>query len=356
METRDKREEREIRVFDLLISLCQRWRSLLICLVVGAVVLGGYGWYTSASGTGSAGSSASREDWSVVLGPDEMSEVELLYESIEEYNKLMQEQDTVTDLSKKLENMQYITEIQSNISATKARFTEDQKAYLAFLMGDTAIVPGNSGTYNHRSTASEAAASSGGRYIKKKYVIAGALLGLLLAAIVIIIKYIATTTIKTVTELEENLGLQVLGRFDGSDRFYDRRKTALDRWLRKVKQKNKQKLSYEESVSLVAAKIRIASEKRDLKKVCIAVDSNVQMDKVNRKEFLEEIAAEVGDCPEVIVINNILGRSDALQGMSGADGAVLVLQTENSRFNDGLYERILCESYGAYVIGAIAVE
>lgn len=358
MELREEREEREIRIFDLFISLCQRWRSLLICLIIGAVVLGAYGWYKSGGSGGDNGASnpVDPSAWEEVLGPDAKTDVDQLYLTIQEYDKLIQENDSVDDLSQKLENMKNITSIQNNISSTRSRFDDNQKAYLAYLMGDTDIIPGNEDTYDHQANVQKDEASAGGRHISKKYVVVGALLGLILAAIVIIIKYIATSTIKTAAETEENLGLAILGRFDGSDKFYDKRRTALDRWLRKLKQKNKQKLSYEDSVEMVAAKIQIAAKKQDLKKVCIAVDSNVAMDKVQHKEFLEDVISKIGSEPEVLVLNNILGRSDALHDMAGADAVALVIQTENSRFTDVQYERLLCEGFGVPVLGTIVVE
>ena len=39
--------ERTIRIKDLIITICQRWRSLIVCLVIGAVVLGALGWLKS---------------------------------------------------------------------------------------------------------------------------------------------------------------------------------------------------------------------------------------------------------------------------------------------------------------------
>ena len=360
MELREEREEREIRVFDLFISLCQRWRSLLICLIIGAVVLGAYGWYKSG---GSAPASTEPVDtskkeavWEDVLGPDAMGEVDQLYEATQEYTRLLDELNSISDANEKLESFKNITTAQNNISATKSRFTDDQKAYLAYLMGDTDIIPGNEDTYDHKANVESEEEASSGRHISKKYIVVGALLGLILAAIVIIIKYIATATVKTADEVEENLNLQILGRFDGSNKFYDKRKTALDRWLRRVKQKNKRKLSYDESVEMVSAKVQIAANKQDLKKVCIAVDSNVELEKVQNKDFLDAIVAKIGRTPEILVLNNILGRSDALHDMAGADGVILVLQTENSRFNDIQSERTLCEGYGLNVLGAVVVE
>lgn len=39
--------ERTIYIRDLFITVCQRWRSLLVCFVIGAIVIGAYGWWKS---------------------------------------------------------------------------------------------------------------------------------------------------------------------------------------------------------------------------------------------------------------------------------------------------------------------
>lgn len=355
------RAEKEIRIFDLFISLCQRWRSLLICLVIGAVVFGVYGWYTSGNDASPAeidapADASEQEIWRRVLGTMEMYEVDTVYNALQECDRLAAEVDTSSSLSERLENLKNLTTSQNNILLIKSRFNADQKAYLAYLKGDEGIVPGFQDSYYYHINLESEMAGKGQRHISKKYIAVGALLGLILAAIVIIIKYIATATLKTAGEIEENIGLPIWGRFDGSDKFYDKRKTALDRWLRRVKQKNKQKLSYDESAELVAAKVQIAAEKKGLKKICFALDPNVKADKVKNQGFLEDIAAKVGSVPEVIILQNILGRSDALQDMAGADGVVLVLQTENSRFADVQYERLLCEGFKIPVLGTIVVE
>ena len=36
--------ERTVRLRDLVITICQRWRVLIICFIIGAVVLGAIGW------------------------------------------------------------------------------------------------------------------------------------------------------------------------------------------------------------------------------------------------------------------------------------------------------------------------
>ena len=51
MNTTPIEKARTIHIRDLFITICQRWRSLLICLVIGAIVLGAYGWWKSGDET-----------------------------------------------------------------------------------------------------------------------------------------------------------------------------------------------------------------------------------------------------------------------------------------------------------------
>ena len=123
-----------------------------------------------------------------------------------------------------------------------------------------------------------------------------------------------------------------------------------------MKQKNKQKLSGEETAEIVATKLQIASEKQGMKRVCFVVDSNVELERMENRSLFSDIAAKTGDNPTVSVLENILGRSGSLAGMAENDGAVIVFQTETARFTDVQYERNLCESSGVAVLGAIIVE
>ena len=51
MNTTQIEKERTIRIRDLFITICQRWRSLVVCFVIGAIVLGAYGWWKSGTET-----------------------------------------------------------------------------------------------------------------------------------------------------------------------------------------------------------------------------------------------------------------------------------------------------------------
>lgn len=355
----ESREEREIRIFDLFITVCQRWRSLLLCLLIGAVLVGAYGWYKSGGEAPVSSVNRSEEEilaaWADVLGPDDMNDVEQLFASISEYDQMMQEHQSIKDLSERLDNMDHMTAILNNISLTRSRFSSDQKAYLAYLMGDTDIVPGNASTYDHKANV-QTEKEMFARNIDKKFVILGALLGLVLAVIAIIIKYVASVTLKSAAEVEEDLALPVFGRFDGSHRFYDKRHTKFDRWLRKIKQRNPHKTETAESVAMVAAKLQIAAQKNRYGKVCLLVDSNVETDHVTEKAFLQHIGEQANHAPEVLIGSNLLGSAQTVQTMSDADAVLLVFQTEKSRFTDVVKAHKLCESYSVPVLGAIVVE
>lgn len=352
-----KREEREIRVFDLFISICQRWRSLLICLLVGAVLFGGYGWLKSKPVVAEPMPEAEAEEkWQEVLSPGEIIEVKQLYSVILEYESLMAQQDQIPDLAERLTNLERVSYGQSLIAGTRRVFSDDQEAYLEYLMGDKNITPGDDTTYSHKDNAEAAKDASSGRRINKKYLVVGAFGGLVLAALIILIKYIASGCIRSREEAEETLQLSVVGSFDGSNRFYDKRKTALDRWLRRLKHRNKKKPSYEETVDVIAARIRIAAEKEGMKSFCIAVDPGVVLESVKPEEFLEDIKKKAGSDLSITVESNILKNADSLQSAAEADGVLLVIQTESSRFMDVQYERMLCEGYQSPVIGTILVE
>lgn len=348
MEIREERKEREIRFYDLFFSVCQRWRSLLICLIIGAVVLGAYGWYKSGNGQGAAA------QWGDVLSSSEMWEVEQLYSTQQEYTKLLAEMEAAPDQSKQLEVLSELAKIQSNISNARYLFTEDQKAYFSSLMGDTAVVPGDSATYSAKGTSSVSAPA--GRRIQPKYIVIGALLGLILAILFIIIKYIGTATVKSAADVEDTLELPILGRFDGSTKFYDKRHAAPDRYLRKKKQRNRQRIPFEENTAVTAARLQAAAGKLELQQVCLAVDPSVELSRLKRKGFLSEIAEKTGEEPRVLVLESVFGSADSIRDLAESDGAVLVLQTEKTLFSDAGSFRLLCANNDVRMLGAIVVE
>ena len=471
--------ERMIRIYDLFLALCQRWRSLIICFVIGALVLGAYGWWKSgqtdaltdatvdaavaALGSGrketiegyaseyvasveqiTKQSEYNKKAVLMQLDPFHLSVYEVKYyisnngeegsnvnlaalaqayiselqkdylgqkvkatmegedgvlqRELYESTNLIQidtkditsgiltfriySQDTLpeTDASElknqvrtaqgrvwntvgehsmmligessfvtadmdilllQAANVQRIEDLTERIeNIQKAVADTNEKQYLNYLIKKE-INKGESADFDRVS-----------RHLSKKYILIGAFLGLILAAVVIIIKYVSSNTIKTGKEVEEDFKLQVLGRFDGKDPFYQKRKTGLDKWLRSLRIRKSDKVPYEEMIDLVATKIRIEAEKRDLQQVCLIVDGKV----TGNTDFIEAIIQKVGAKPAIQVISNILEQSGALAGASGMDGAIIVGQIEKTRFDDVQSICSLCANYQVDVIGSILLD
>ena len=470
--------ERTIRVYDLFLALCQRWRSLIICFVIGAIVLGGYGWWKSGGSDALTDETVESFVEKFDSGRKEVlegyaSEYTDSIEQIEkqsDYNKnsaLMQldpfhlsvyevkyylstgEEDTYVNTAALAQA--YISQLQTEYLGQKvtAVFEGDNGAIqkelyespnliqidtkdiasgiLTFriyaqdvlleadtaalknqvqtaqgrvrkavgdhsltLIGESSFVTADMDimkiqsenvkrvddlTYRIESIRKAVTDSSEkqylnfliekklnpeaapepvsqSRHISKKYILVGALLGLILAAIVIVIKYIATNSVKTGREMEENFGLQILGWFDGKDSFYKKRKTKLDKWLRSLRNKKADQVPYEEMVDLVATKIHIEAEKRETHQVCMILDGNVSGD----TDFIEAVRQKIGEEPKITVISNILQQSGELVGLSDKDGAVLIGQIGKSRFDDIRSICALCENYHVNVIGSIILD
>lgn len=242
------------------------------------------------------------------------------------------------------EYYQRIVDLQKIINTIEQSVTDSsEKSYLNFLISLS----------NEEGEASDQNVTPKTRlHISKKYILVGALLGLLLAAIVIIIKYIASNSIKTSKELEEDFGIQILGSFQGNTSFYQKRKTKLDQWLRKLKNNNRYGLNEEVVSKLIATKIKIAAEKNDLHNLCVAVDGNV----TGEIDYLDAVAEYLGSDPTVKIIRNYLETSDELEGLSGTDAIVLVEQVEQSTHGDLRNTCALCRDYQINILGCIVVE
>lgn len=484
MNTNPIEKERTIRIRDLFITICQRWRSLLVCFVIGAIVLGAYGWWNSKSETISTPQQA--EELGESLGEERKGVIESyasdIHSSVQQmmwlgqYNKesLLMQIDPFhlnvcelnyyidaaveegQDNSKRVVIAQaYLAKLQESFLGQKISTViaqndgYEQKDYfespqliqvdknslnegiLTFrlffaeeeinaeavetlknaIRTTEGTVGGNLGYHTitligessfqyadldilsmqeantkrisdisdridkiqkavtdtkekqyldylleyddkDASEQDQAVVVSTERHISKKYILVGAVLGFILAVIVIIIKYIVTSTIKTSKEIEENFGLQLLGSFEGNDPFYKNRKTKLDRWLRNKKNRRNGHISEEGMAELIATKIKIEAEKKDLHHICFILDGKMS----DNTGFLDAMIQKVGDDPSIKVIRNILEQPDDLAGMSEMDGVVLIEQTNRSDYEDLKTVCALCRNYQVNVIGSIVVE
>lgn len=475
-------KERTIYIRDLLITICQRWRSLFVCLLIGAIVLGVYGWWTSGNETIRTQEQAQNQGDR--LGPERKSVIESYASDIVfstqqmiwqgEYNKnakIMQldpfhlyvfevtyyidnSDDGLSSSKREALALSYLAKLQESFLGEKVTAVVEKEAYseqkdyyespqliqvdkeelkngiLTFRLYDSEeqtettqklktamqavkekvqselgehqlLLIGESGfAYadldilfiqetntqrindlteridtikkmvinseeqkyldyltssfgkNAEDKPQETRSVKVQRHFRLKYIIIGAFLGLILAAIVILVKYLTSNAVKSQREIEETIGLQVLGSFEGNSPFYLKRKTKPDQWLRKKKNKTKDRISAEEMADVIATKIKIESEKADLHNLCLAVDKKV----FDNSDFLEQLIDKIGGVPVVEVIRNIPEQSVGLEEMAAMDGAVLIEQIDRSGFDDLIRINELCRSYSVKVIGSIVVE
>lgn len=132
--------ERTIRIRDLIITICQRWRSLIICFVIGALVLGAYGWLKSADNDIQTQEQA--EEIAAALGSKRAGVIETYAEDIKDSTDQMirQGQYNKEALIMKLDpfhlyvyELKYYIGDEENIDNNSAKHTAMVQAYVSKL-------------------------------------------------------------------------------------------------------------------------------------------------------------------------------------------------------------------------------
>lgn len=473
--------ERTIRIKDLIITICQRWRSLIVCLVIGAVVLGALGWLKSVDDVIYTQEQA--EAIALSLGSKRAGVIESFAEDIKDstdqiirqgiYNKdalimkldpfhlfvhelkfyigdVEEAESTATKHSAMVQA--YVSKLQDGFLGQKLKAVIEEEAgekqrefyespnlikvdetnqtvgILTFLLyfeeGDDAkavsllkekmretksqveaelgshslsligesaysfadmdilhVQEANSQRINDlteriekikkqvtdptelqylnylvsktdQTIGGSELAVKGVRHINKKYIVVGAALGLILAVIVITIKYVGSNTIKNAKDIEELFGVQLLGKMEGSHSFYRKRKTRLDKWLRNKKSGTVDIVQEEEQIRLIATRIKIEAEKKEIQKVGLIIDKTVDAG----SKMAESITALLGQDIKLQVINSIFDQPESLQEFAKMEGVVLIEQTDKSRYDDIRTTAALCANYQVQLIGSIIIE
>lgn len=183
----------------------------------------------------------------------------------------------------------------------------------------------------------------------KKAVI-GALLGLVIAVILLIIRYISQGRIRRAADLEKYVNSRVIARFDGDTSFIRTHKTALDRWLRKKRNRGHAAQTYEETVASAASSINLIASRNNMKKIALAA-SGVEAGKI-----AEDISNASGAQTEITAISNILSSADGISRLEGIDGIILAAGTDVTLRNDISDLIGVCNQCGLPVAGSIVLE
>ena len=162
--------ERKIKVLDMLKYIGKHWVTLIICLVVGAILLGVYGWYKSADNPVAADT-----NWEAVLTPVERQRAEIaagFYKKYKDYEK--QDNKEESPYVGRWEELYNQIEAAKDIDTYTNSFSSKQMQYYEYLT----------------ESKGEAAVVNPVRTIKPKFVVVGAILGVIISAIVLAVIYI----------------------------------------------------------------------------------------------------------------------------------------------------------------------
>lgn len=232
--------------------------------------------------------------------------------------------------------------IKENIDIIKDGLTDKEYRYVEYLVSHNTDSP-----FAGIAINTSAAPPSEGLNISKKWILLGAIGMLILAILCILVKYVISGKLRNSIDLEEEIGIQLISTFDDEKKHHH---TKLDKAIF-AKRIGRKARSFDANVDLATMKLAMAAERMELKKICIAIGTDVEADTA----FLDEIV-KACDKAEIVVARDITQNAEAIRTMMGVDGLVLLEQMDTSKYNHIASELQLCESYGVNVIGAIVVE
>ena len=177
-------------------------------------------------------------------------------------------------------------------------------------------------------------------FISVKYLLIGLILGLVVACGYIAVRYVMSSKLRTVGDLESGFGLTVLGC---------------------VTEQNKSKLfrssydaySKEEQVELIAANVKVLMERQDKQKVFLTGDSATE----RCREVIELVAQSLNDKGLTCTTGaSVAYDVDSINKIADADAVVLVEQIDVSRYDAIKKEKELCAECKIPVLGCAAIE
>ena len=185
--------------------------------------------------------------------------------------------------------------------------------------------------------------------IRPKWILIGFILGALLAAVGYGFVYILSRKLHLPEESEVYLGIPLLGSVicKKADR------KGLDRFFFNLFKGRKRNFSKEESIELACAKLNALSVKNNVKQVFL---SDVVMNAAS-----ETVSEELKKVLAVAGLSAVYGKAavyhaDSVQKMALCEGAVLLLGTDVSSYEEIQKEKELCLRNGVRILGGIVLE
>ena len=167
------------------------------------------------------------------------------------------------------------------------------------------------------------------RSVSKKYILLGFLGGGFLAVMYYSLRYIFSSRLRTSDDVSTLFGLSVIGTVIRSN--------------------------VEKGIDILAAELALDISKKNAKSVSIIGASAT--DAANTfKNKLEALLKDKCDASDIKVIKDVLGSEGDMKILSDSENAILVEQTDVSKYEDIASELELCKKYGVSTLGSLVIK
>ncbi len=337
-------KETSISLSDLVRRILLRWKAVILWMVIFAVLMDGV-YYVRATRSSAqtvqesadpAGTYLARiAELQKPLTDREIAEVQLAVDAYSELMERYQEGD-YADLD----------DLRLAWYSLYGVMTEDQLAYYDALLDGTyeGLADGSV-----ESTPTDVARVQP-RVISVRYVGLGLLIGLLFAIIVIAIADVFGRKLRVKEDLVEVYDIPLLGCLDGTPRKL--LSGPVCRGINRAFFRRDAKYSEEERLRMIAAGIRLAVEKGEMRIVYLTGTAGDPESEQRMAAIAEQLQ---GGAAQVAYGKSVVYDPESLEALTAADGAVFVERVDGSTYEDIAKEVAACERYEVPIIGGIVI-
>lgn len=194
--------------------------------------------------------------------------------------------------------------------------------------------------------------SVGTASISKKWVLLGAVLGAMFSCALDFLYWISGGRLNSANELQRNSSLRILGIVD--ERKRQKKVSKIDRWLHRLRNRNRKSLSTEQAFQMLLSSIVISAKRTG---ICDIYVTGTEIERDNIQNILKKLkqAAQQSGI-RLIIGQSISIDAEAFSKMSDIGSAIIIEETNVSIYQEIVRELQICKEQGVNVLGSIIVE
>lgn len=184
--------------------------------------------------------------------------------------------------------------------------------------------------------------------INVKFILLGLVGGGIFAAAIYCVIYILNGKVRYEDDLEQDYGLNLLGRVSG-----EQKGIKLDQWLLNLRRRNIHHFTYQECVEIIASEIKVKAQRSGIQKVYAT--GCMMGEKQN--SLVKDVAKVLADAKiELICGKSILYYAEALEESSAVGSILLFEKCNEARYVEIEQEMRRAEARGLDIVGMVLVE